>query len=119
METTLLKVREMIDANTIVGKPVTTVDGITLIPVSKLSFGFAGGGTDGRKQETKDSFGGGVGVGVKVEPVAFIIVKDENVRMLHVSPPPSTTLDRVIETVPEVMDKISDLFGKQKKEEDD
>ena len=119
MDTTLLKIKEMIDANTIVGEAITTVDGITLIPVSKLSFGFAGGGSDGRKQETKDAFGGGIGAGVKVEPVAFIIVKDENVRLLHVSPPATTTLDRVIETVPEVMDKITDFIGKQKKEEDE
>ena len=115
METTMQKVREMIDANTIVGEPITTPDGITLIPVSKLSFGFAGGGTDGKKQEAKDAFGGGIGAGVKVEPVAFIVVKDEGVRLLHVSPPASTTLDRVIETVPDVVDRITDFIDKKSK----
>ena len=118
METTMQKIKEMIDANTIVGEPITTVDGITLIPVSKLSFGFAGGGSDGKKQESKDIFGGGIGAGVRVEPVAFIVVKDESVRLLHVSPPAATTLDRVIETVPEVVDRISDFIDKKKKGEE-
>ncbi|MDR0489891.1 MAG: GerW family sporulation protein [Oscillospiraceae bacterium] len=118
MDTTMQKVREMIDANTIVGEPVTTADGITLIPVSKLSFGFVGGGSDfAKKQETPNGFGGGIGAGVKIEPVAFIVATGENVRLLHVSPPAATTLDRVIETVPEIIDKIKDFFDKDKDDE--
>ena len=115
METTMQKVREMVDANTIVGEAISTADGITLIPVSKLSFGFAGGGSDfGKKQETQDAFGGGIGAGVNIVPVAFIVVKGDSVRLLHVSPPAASTLDRVIETVPEVLEKVTDLFGKDK-----
>jgi len=115
METTMQKVREMIDANMIVGEPISTADGITLIPVSKLSFGFIGGGTDGgKKQETPDAFGGGIGTGVNIVPIAFLVVKDDSVKLLHISPPSASTLDKIIETAPEVVDKISDLISKGK-----
>ena len=118
METTMQKVREMIDANMIVGEPILTADGITLIPVSKLSFGFAGGGSDfSKKPEPAGAFGGGIGAGVNVVPIAFIIVKGDSVRLLHISPPAASTLDRVIETVPEVIDKISDFIDKKKQDE--
>jgi len=115
METTMHKVREMIDANTIVGEPITTADGITLIPVSKVSLGFAGGGSDlVKKQELQNGFCGGLGAGVKIEPVAFIVVIGESVKLLHITPPAETTLDRLIETVPEVIDKVSGFVKKDK-----
>ena len=118
METTMQKVREMIDANMIVGEPILTADGITLIPVSKLSFGFAGGGSDfAKKADPADAFGGGIGAGVNVVPIAFIIVKGESVRLLHIAPPAASTIGRVIDTVPEVIDKISDLIDKNKQDE--
>ena len=117
METTMQKVREMIDANMIVGNPITTVDGITLVPVSKLSLGFAGGGSDfSKKQEPRDAFGGGIGAGVNIIPIAFIVVKGENIRLLHVGPPAESTLDRLIETVPEVFDKVTDFINKNKED---
>ncbi|MCL2401330.1 MAG: GerW family sporulation protein [Oscillospiraceae bacterium] len=121
METTMQKIREMIDANTIIGDPITTADGITLIPVSKLSFGFAGGGSDfTKKQEHNPAmFGGGIGAGVKIEPVAFIIAKGESIKMLHIAPPATTTLDRVIENVPEIMDKITEFISKDKEDTND
>jgi len=108
----------MVDANTIVGEPVTTADGITLIPVSKLSFGFAGGGSDiAGKGEPANGFGGGIGAGVRIEPVAFIVVKGENVKLLHVTPPAASTVDRIIETVPEIFDKVTDFIGKEKRQD--
>ena len=114
------KAREMIDANTIVGEPITTVEGTTLIPVSKLSFGFAGGGSDlTKKQEARDAFGGGIGAGVNVAPVAFIVVKGDSVKLLHVAPPAASTLDRLIETVPEVFDKVTDFIKKDKEEDEE
>ena len=117
METTMQKVREMIDANTIVGEPITTPDGITLIPVSKLSFGFVGGGSDlAKKQDSQGGFGGGIGAGVNVVPVAFIVVKNENIKLLHIAPPAESTLDRLIETAPDMFDKITDFIGKEKEE---
>ena len=122
METTMGKIREMVDVNTIVGTPITTEDGITLIPVSKVSFGFASGGSDfplkgGTQAVTPaTSFGGGSGAGVNITPVAFLVVRDGNVRVLNILPPASTTLDRAIETAPDVIEKIS---GFLKKEHDD
>ncbi len=110
LENTIGKIREMVDANTVVGSPVTTADGVTIIPISKISIGFGGGGSDFvsknvNKQE--NPFGGGAGAGVKVTPVAFLIVKDGNVRMLPVAEPANTTADRVVEMVPDVLDKIA------------
>jgi len=120
METTMQKVREMVDANTIVGEMITTPDGVTLIPISKLSFGFAGGGADfAKKQEPTGGFGGGIGAGVKIEPVAFIIVRGENVRLLHVSPPSASTVDRIVDAVPVVLDKVTELVMKDKDKDKD
>ena len=119
METTMQKAREMIDANTIVGEPITTADGTTLIPVSKLTFGFAGGGSDYKKKsDPPDAFGGGIGAGVNIIPVAFIVVKDDSVKLLHIAPPATSSIDRIIETVPEVIDKVTDLFKKDKQDDE-
>ena len=118
METTMQKIRDMVDANTIVGSPVTTPDGILLLPVSKLSFAFAGGGSDfTKKQEPNNAlFGGGCGAGVKIEPVAFVVVNGDNIKLLHVAPEATSTIDKVIEAVPGVVDKITE-FIKERKEE--
>lgn len=118
MSTTMEKIREMVDANTIVGQPIQTQDGVTLIPVSRLSFGFASGGSDfatkNQKPEGgKNSFGGGSGAGVKVEPVAFLVVKDGFVRLLPVAPPPATTVDRIIELAPDMFDKVTGYIDKK------
>jgi sporulation protein YtfJ len=116
METTMQKIREMVDVNTIVGSPIVTADGITLIPVSKVSFGFASGGSDFQtkhQQPTQNNaFGGGSGAGVNIVPVAFLVVKGSNIKLLNVAPPASSTVDRIIEMVPEVIDKVSELMNK-------
>jgi len=109
--------REMIDANTIVGDPISTPDGVTLIPVSKVSFGFVGGGSDFSQKNTKNGFGGGTGAGVNIIPVAFMIVKGEDVDMMYVTPTPLSTVDRIIDTVPDVIDKVTDFMSKNKSEE--
>ena len=80
LETTIQKIREMLDVNTVVGTPITTPDGVTIIPVSKVSVGFGGGGSDYVSKHAnrhENPFGGGVGGGVKVSPIAFLIVKDK------------------------------------------
>ena len=111
------KVREMVDANTIIGQPITTPDGITMIPVSKVTFGFAGGGSDfAKKQAPTEAFGGGAGAGVNIIPVAFIVVKDGNVKLLHVSPPCNSSVDRVIDAVPDIIDKVTGFIEKNKKD---
>ena len=115
MAATIQQVRTMADANTIIGTPIQA-DGVTLIPVSRMSFGLAGGGTEfSTKKQTAPgaNFGGGSGANAKLEPVAFLIVKDGSVKLLPVAPPPATTVDRVIETVPEVVDKVTGFIESQ------
>ena len=109
MDASLAKIREMVNSNTVVGQPITTPDGVTLIPVSRLSFGFGAGGSDYGKQPTPN-FGGGAGAGVKVDPVAFLVVKDGITRVMPVAMPAMTTADRVLELVPEVMATRGKLY---------
>ena len=113
MRTTMEKVREMVDTNTIVGQPITTPDGVTLIPISKVSFGFGSGGGDYGKAP-KENFGGGAGAGVKIDPVAFLVIKDGVTRVMPVAVPPVSTVDRVIDLVPEVMDRVENYLDKKK-----
>lgn len=115
ISTTMEHVRTMADANTIIGTPIQA-EGVTLIPVSRMSFGVAGGGTEfsTKKQSAGDnSFGGGSGASAKLEPVAFLVVREGSVKLLPVAPPPATTVDRVIETVPEVVDKVTGFIESQ------
>ena len=111
LESAIAKVREMVDVNSVIGTPITTPDGVTIIPVSKVSVGFGGGGSDYVSKNTNKldnhPFGGGAGGGVSVTPIAFLIVKDGNVRMLPVATPANTTADRLVEMIPDTLDKIS------------
>lgn len=122
LEGTIAKIREMVDSNSVLGDPITTPDGVTIIPVSKISIGLGGGGSDfvSKKQNGGDNpFGGGVGAGVKVSPVAFLVVKEGNVRVMPVAAPANTTADRIVEMVPDTLDKIADFIDARidKKEE--
>ena len=116
MQTAMEKVREMVDTNTIVGQPITTPDGVTLIPISKVSFGFGGAGGGVGKTQPKD-FGGGSAAGVKIDPVAFLVIRDGITRVLPVAVPPVSTLDRVVEMVPDLMDKVEKYFDKKEAKE--
>lgn len=108
LETTMQKIREMVDVNSVIGQPITTPDGVTIIPVSKVSVGFGGAGSElGAKGNAEMPFGGGVGGGVKVTPVCFLIVKDGAVRMMPVAQAANTTADRIVEMVPDTIDKIT------------
>ena len=114
LQTTMTKIREMVDANTVVGQPIVTQEGVTLIPVSRLSFGFATGGSDfGKTPNVAKNFGGGAGAGVNVIPMAFLIVKDGNVKLLPVAPPPGDSVSRVVEMVPEMFDKVTGYIDKK------
>ena len=119
MSATLQKLREMIDVNTIVGEPIHTPDGLTLIPISQLSMGFASGGSEFGKTSSKNNFGGGAGAGVKIEPIAFLVVRGDNVRLLPVGPGPITTIDRVVDMVPDVVDKVTTFIEQRKAEKED
>ena len=108
MQDTIAKIRELVDVNNVIGEPITTPDGVTIIRVSKVSVGFGGGGSDYVKNVgSGEPFGGGVGGGVKVTPVCFLIVKDGNVRMMPVAAAANTTADRLVEMIPDTLDKIS------------
>lgn len=110
------KVREIADANTIVGQPIVTGE-VTIIPISRLSVGVGSGGTEfgskHKKPEDNSCFGGGAGAGINLIPVGFLVVKDGSVKLLPVAPPAATTVDRVVEMVPEAIDKITDFIEKQ------
>ena len=114
MSTTMEKIRSMMDANTIIGDPIQTGE-VTLIPVSRLSFGFASGGSDfvtkNQKPGAENTFGGGSGASAKMEPVAFLIIKDGVTRMVPVAVPAVTAMDRIIEKAPEAAEWISSLIG--------
>lgn len=116
MRTTMDKIHEMVDANTIVGQPITTPDGVTLIPISKVSFGFGSGGGDYGKT-AKENFGGGTAAGVKIDPVAFLVIKDGATRVLPVAVPPVNTVDRIVEMTPDILDKVEKFFDKKQEKE--
>ena len=122
MGTTMEKIRSMVDVNTVVGDPITTPDGVTVIPISKVSFGFGGGGADfAKKSQAADAgnlFGGGTGAGVNITPISFLIIKGDSVRMLPIAESANTSVDRIIELLPDVMDKIMELLKKDKKKEE-
>lgn len=118
LATSMGKIREMVDSNTIIGNPITTPDGVTLIPVSRLSFGFGCGGSDYGKQPENKNFAGGTSAGVKVEPVAFLVVKDGVTRVMPVALPAVTTVDRVLDLVPEVMDRVENFIDRKKENSD-
>lgn len=113
MSVTMDKIRQMTDSNTIIGKPITTEDGTTILPVSKVSFGFASAGTDfdGKNAANKDLFGGGSGAGVNIQPVAFLVIKDGCVRTIQLSEG-NNTIDRALTMVPELIEKVSVLLKK-------
>ena len=118
MNSTMEKVREMVDANNIVGAPITTPDGTTVIPVSRVSyisrvsFGFGSGGGDYGKPG-QNNFGGGGGAGVKIDPVAFLVIKDGTTRVMPVAVPPVSTVDRIVDMAPDIVDRIGKFFDKK------
>ncbi len=107
MENTLEKMREMVDVSTIIGDPIKT-DGTTLIPVSKVSYGFTSGGTDLPSKQNAELFGGGGGGGISITPVAFIVIQNDKVRMMQINNY-SSSADRAIAMIPELVDQISQL----------
>ena len=119
LNTTMQKIRDLMDANTVVGEPITA-GGITVIPVSKISIGYASGGTDfaqkNQKADKDNAFGGGAGMGVSITPVSFLIVQNGNVKVVPVEQPAATTVERVIDMVPGVVDKVQGIVSKNREE---
>lgn len=110
------KIREMVDANTVIGTPIVVADGVTIIPVSKISYGFASGGSDMPSKSSSDLFGGGAGAGINITPVAFLTIKDGDINLLPVVSKPDT-FDRLVSLVPDAVSKISDLTKKKEEKE--
>ena len=117
MVTAMSSLRDMIDVNTIVGDTVETADGTTIIPVSKVCFGFAAGGSEFNtnklnkfSENAKLPFGGGSGAGVKISPVAFLVVKDGNIKLLTVDA--DKPLDKLVDALPDLVNKLVDTVDK-------
>ncbi len=118
MDTTMKKIKEMVDVNSIIGDPITTPDGTTVIPVSKVSYGFASGGSDlPTKKDNRECFGGGSGAGVTINPIGFLSISKGNVKFVPVEKYDGAA-DRIVAMVPETIDKISSFFNKNKKAEE-
>jgi len=117
MDSTMERIKSMVDVNTIIGQPIKA-DDVTLIPISKLSFGFGSGGGDYGKDKPAggQNFGGGSAAGVNISPVAFLIVKGDSVKLLPVAPVPATTVGRMVDMVPEMFDKVTGYMDKKKAE---
>lgn len=117
MQATMENVKNMLKVETVVGDPITTPDGITLVPISKVSVGFGGGGVEfsSKKAGGERPYGGGNATGVKIEPIGFLVIKEGVVRMIDVTPPASNTVDRIIDLVPQVLDRVDAFIEKQKK----
>lgn len=116
MGTSMEKIREMVDVNTIIGDPITCPDGTVIIPVSKVGFGFAAGGSDWPSKQPKDLFGGASGAGVSIQPLAFLVVSNGNVQILQIDSNEDTA-NRMVGIVPEVIQSIGDLFKKDSKKD--
>lgn len=116
MQTTMENVKNVLKVDTVVGDPIVTPDGITLVPISKISLGFGGGGVEFTSKKVGEArpYGGGNATGVKIEPIGFLVIKEGTVRMINVTPPASNTVDRIIDMVPQVMDRVDNFIEKQK-----
>ena len=112
MEGAMEKMRAMVDSSTVVGTPITTPDGTTLIPVSRLSFGFASGGSDKSASPAKPGIWGGGGAAVKAEPVGFLLTKEGGARMLAIQAPVFSTADRLLDLAPELLEKLETYLDK-------
>ncbi len=121
MGSTMERLRSMVDVNTVVGEPILAGE-VTIIPVSMVSVGFASGGSDfaskNQRPEQDNSFGGGSGAGLKITPIGFLIVRGENVKLLPVMPPPGGAIDRAVDMVPDLVDKVTSFVEKQQEKKD-
>jgi sporulation protein YtfJ len=119
MDTSLKKIKELIDVNSIIGDPITAPDGTTIIPISKVTYGFASGGSDlPTKKDSKDCFGGGAGAGVTIQPVGFLSISKGNVKFIPIEKYDGAA-DRIVGMIPEAFDKISSFIKKDKTDKTD
>ena len=108
----MAKIKEMVDVNTIVGDPVTTPDGVTLVPVSRrAASALAEAAATSCKQ--RSGFAGGSGAAVRIEPIGFLVIRNGIVNMLNIQPPAANTFDRIVDLIPQLMDKAEQLRDKK------
>ena len=117
MATTIEKLRELANSETVIGNPIKVSENTTIIPVSKLSIGFASGGSDFPSKNPKELFGGGGGAGVTVTPKAFLVVENGNVRLLQLAKD-GESIDRLCNMIPDAINQISSFIKKDKTEEE-
>ncbi len=115
LASTIEKIRELVDTSTIIGEPIYAEGGTTIIPVSKVTYGFASGGADFPSKSTKELFGGGGGAGVTITPVAFLVINGGEVTLKHITAYDNAA-ERVVNLVPEMFDKVTGLMNKTKKD---
>ncbi len=113
LSTTIEKVRQLVDVSTIVGEPIVLSDDITVIPVSKVTYGFASGGSDFPSKNNTQLFGGGGGAGITINPVAFLVLKNGEVTLKHITANDNAA-ERIVNMVPDVIDKFTEVVGKAK-----
>ncbi len=112
LRTTIEKVRDLVDVSTIIGDPINLPDGLTIIPVSKVTYGFASGGSDFPSKNNVELFGGAGGAGITINPVAFLVVKDGDVTIKHIVSG-DNAVERAVSLVPEMFDKVTNLAKKK------
>ena len=115
LASTIDKIRDLVDTSTIIGEPIYAEGGTTIIPVSKVTYGFASGGTDFPSKSNKEHFGGGGGAGVTITPIAFLVVNGGEVTLKHITAYDNAA-ERVVNLVPEMFDKVTGLMNKTKKD---
>lgn len=115
LTSTIDKIRDLVDTSTIIGEPIYAEGGTTIIPVSKVTYGFASGGADFPSKSNKDLFGGGGGAGVTITPIAFLVVNGGEVTLKHITAYDNAA-ERVVNLVPEMFDKVTGLINKTKKD---
>ena len=113
MSTSMEKIRELVDVDTIIGKPISTPDGTTIIPISKVSFGFVSGGSDIPSTTPKEVFAGGAGAGISIKPQAFIVINKEGDSKILELGGKSSPIEGIIENAPELIGKLKNMFGKK------
>ncbi len=115
LATSIEKIRDLVDVSTIVGDPVYSADGLTVIPVSKVTYGFASGGSDFPSKSNADIFGGGGGAGITITPVAFVVINKDTVSIKSV-PTADGTAEKLISLIPEMVDTVNGFISKKKEE---
>ncbi|MBO6231284.1 MAG: GerW family sporulation protein [Ruminiclostridium sp.] len=113
MNTSMEKIRDLVDVNTIIGNPISSPDGTTIIPISKVSFGFVSGGSDIPASVPKDVFAGGAGAGITIKPQAFIVISKEGDAKILELGGKSSPIDGIIDNAPALLNKVKELFGKK------